>query len=202
MTLLWKPENWSVRLAELEARSGDIKEAPLRRDVRSLGMLLGQVLREQADEKLFAEVEELRQIAIRRREAQEGAPPKTEAAQPFAAALGSVHSLDLVQAYRLARAFAFYFELINLAETNHRKRRRLSLQLSGEEETQRGSMRGTLREMRKVGIPAEEALEFLRQVLVVPVFTAHPTEVARRSVMFKRRRMSDLLEQLDCIPLS
>ena len=45
MTLLWKPENWSVRLAELEARTGDIKEAPLRRDVRSLGMLLGQVLR-------------------------------------------------------------------------------------------------------------------------------------------------------------
>jgi phosphoenolpyruvate carboxylase len=126
MTLLWKPESWSLRLAELEARKGDIKEAPLRRDVRSLGMLLGQALREQAGEKLFAEVEELRQIAIRRREAQEGAPPKTEAAQPFATALGSVHSLDLVQAYRLARAFAFYFELINLAETNHRKRRRLS----------------------------------------------------------------------------
>ena len=76
MTLLWKPENWSLRLAELEARTGDIKEAPLRRDVRSLGMLLGQVLREQAGEALFAEVEELRQIAIRRREAQEGAAAK------------------------------------------------------------------------------------------------------------------------------
>ncbi len=73
MTLLWKPENWSLRLAELEARTGDIKEAPLRRDVRSLGMLLGQVLREQAGDELFAEVEELRQIAIRRREAQNGA---------------------------------------------------------------------------------------------------------------------------------
>jgi phosphoenolpyruvate carboxylase len=48
MTLLWKPESWSLRLAELEARKGDIKEAPLRRDVRSLGMLLGQALREQA----------------------------------------------------------------------------------------------------------------------------------------------------------
>jgi phosphoenolpyruvate carboxylase len=110
--------------------------------------------------------------------------------------------LDPVQAYRLARAFAFYFELINLAETNHRKRRRLSLQLSGEAEAQRGSMRGTLRQMRKVGISATEALEFLRRVMVVPVFTAHPTEVARRSVMFKRRRISDLLEQLDRIPLS
>jgi phosphoenolpyruvate carboxylase len=195
MTLLWKPENWSLRLAELEARTGDIKEAPLRRDVRSLGMLLGQVLREQAGEQLFGEVEELRQIAIRRREAQNG-----EDGQPFSSALGSVQSLDTVQAYRLARAFAFYFELINLAETNHRKRRRLSLQLSGD--TQRGSLRGTLRAMRSAGISGEAALDWLRSICIIPVFTAHPTEIARRVVMFKRRRIADLLEQLDRIPLS
>src|ERR1700678_3790918 len=195
MTLHWKPESWSLRLAELEARSSDIKEAPLRRDVRSLGMLLGQVLREQVGDPLFGEVEELRQIAIRRREAQSG-----EAAQPFTSALGSVHSLDTVQAYRLARAFAFYFELINLAETNHRKRRRLSLQLSGD--AQRGSLRGTLRAMRAAGISGEEALEWLRCISIISVFTAHPTEVARRVVMFKRRRIADLLEQLDRIPLS
>ncbi len=194
MTLLWKPESWSLRLAELEARTDDIKEAPLRRDVRSLGMLLGQVLREQAGEALFAEVEELRQIAIRRREAQ------ADSGEPFAAGLDSVHSLDLVQAYRLARAFAFYFELINLAETNHRKRRRLSLQLSGE--AQRGSLRGTLRAMKAAGITSEEALEWLRCIRIVPVFTAHPTEVARRVVMFKRRRIADLLEQVDRIPLA
>src|ERR1700733_5188109 len=200
MTLLWKPENWSLRLAELEARTGDIKEAPLRRDVRSLGMLLGQVLREQAGEPLFAEVEELRQIAIRRREAQEAADPQTEAAQPFAAALGSVSSLDLTQAYRLARAFAFYFELINLAETNHRKRRRLSLQLSGE--AQRGSLRGTLRAMRAAGISGEEALDWLRRLSMSPRMPTPPTEVARRVVMFKRHRIADLLEQLDRIPLS
>src|SRR5580693_7635195 len=195
MTLLWKPENWPLRLAELEARTGDIKEAPLRRDVRSLGMLLGQVLREQVGEQLFGEVEELRQIAIRRREAQNG-----EAGQPFSSGLGGVQSLDTVQAYRLARAFAFYFELINLAETNHRKRRRLSLQLSGD--TQRGSLRGTLRSMRAAGISGEAALDWLRSISIIPVFTAHPTEIARRVVMFKRRRIADLLEQLDRIPLS
>src|ERR1700722_15918264 len=205
MTLLWKLENWSVRLAELEARTGDIKEAPLRRDVRSLGMLLGQVLREQAGEPLFAEVEELRQIAIRRREAQEGPTlsgddAKTDAGPSFSAALSSVHSLDLVQAYRLARAFAFYFELINLAETNHRNRRRLSLQLSGD--AQRGALRGKLRAMRARGISGQEAVEWLRRISIIPVFTAHPTEVARRVVMFKRRRIADLLEQLDRIPLS
>jgi len=210
MTLLWKPDSWSLRLAELEARSGDIKEAPLRRDVRSLGMLLGQVLREQAGDHLFEEVEELRQIAIRRREAQnrrlsgdaETPGGEPEAQRLFASALDRVHALEPDQAYRLARAFAFYFELINLAETNHRKRRRLSMQLAGEAENQRGSLRGTLRQMHKVGIAAGEALEFLRRVTVIPVFTAHPTEVARRSVMFKRRRIGDLLERLDRIPLS
>ncbi len=196
MTLHWKPESWSLRLAELEARSSDIKEAPLRRDVRSLGMLLGQVLREQAGEQLFEEVEELRQIAIQRREA----GLQTEDGHAFATALDGVHSLDPAQAYRLARAFAFYFELINLAETNHRKRRRLSLQLSGE--AQRGSLRGTLRAMRAAGITGEEALDWLRSISVIPVFTAHPTEVARRVVTFKRHRIADLLEQLDRIPLS
>src|SRR5271154_2429614 len=196
MTLLWKPENWPLRLAELEPRTGDIKEAPLRRDVRSLGMLLGQVLREQAGEQLFGEVEELRQIAIRRREAQNG-----ESGQPFSSALGSVQSLDTVQAYRLARAFAFYFELINLAETNHRKRRRLSLQLSGDTVAQRGSLRGTLRAMRRVGISAEEALGWLQKIFIVPVFTAHPTEIARRSVLTKRRRIGEFLERLDRIPV-
>jgi phosphoenolpyruvate carboxylase len=196
MTLLWKPENWSLRLAELEARTGDIKEAPLRRDVRSLGMLLGQVLREQAGDQLFEEVEELRQIAIHRREAD----VQSEAGQAFATALDSVHSLDLVQAYSLARAFAFYFELINLAETNHRKRRRLSLQLSGD--AQRGSLRGTLRAMRAAGTSGEEARDWLRAISIIPVFTAHPTEIARRVVTFKRHRIADLLEQLDRIPLS
>ena len=62
MPSLWKPESWTQRLAELEARSGDLKEAPLRRDVRSLGLLLGRVLREQAGEKLYAKVEELRRL--------------------------------------------------------------------------------------------------------------------------------------------
>lgn len=200
MTSLWKPENWSQRLAELEARTDDVKEAPLRRDVRSLGMLLGQVLREQAGEDLYAEVEELRQIAIRRREAQSGSDIGIGSGQPFADGLASVHSLDLTQAYKLARAFAFYFELINLAETNHRKRRRLSLQLSGE--AQRGSLRGTLRAMRMAGISGDEALAWLRSIAIVPVFTAHPTEVARRVVMFKRRRIAELLEQLDRIPLA
>ncbi len=200
MALLWNPGSWSERLAELEARSGELKEAPLRRDVRSLGTLLGMVLREQAGDDLFAHVEALRQGTIRRRDA-EARGHADEAARDAASSLELVHSLPVERALLLTRAFGFYFELINLAETNHRKRRRTALQLTGEAGRQRGSLVGTLNEMRRVGISADEALEWLRQVLIVPVFTAHPTEIARRSVMFKRRRIGELLAELDRIPL-
>jgi phosphoenolpyruvate carboxylase len=200
MALLWNPESWSQRLAELEAHSGDLKEAPLRRDVRSLGTLLGAVLREQAGDDLFAHVEALRQGTIRRRDAEARGHEK-EAARHAAKALELVHSLPVERAILLTRAFAFYFELINLAETNHRKRRRIALQLSGEAGRQRGSLAGTLCEMRRVGISAAEAMDWLRRVLIVPVFTAHPTEVARRSVMFKRRRIGEFLTALDGIPV-
>ena len=200
MTLLWNPESWSGRLKELEAQSGELKEAPLRRDVRSLGMLLGEVLREQAGEDLFAHVEALRQGTIRRRDA-EARGNEEEAARHAAKALELVHSLPVARAILLTRAFAFYFELINLAETNHRKRRRIALRLSGQAGRQRGSLAGTLAEMRRVGIGAEEALDWLKRVLIVPVFTAHPTEVARRSVMYKRRRIGEFLEALDRIPI-
>jgi phosphoenolpyruvate carboxylase len=200
MALLWNPESWSQRLAELEARSGELKEAPLRRDVRSLGTLLGEVLREQAGKELFEHVEALRQGTIRRRDA-EARGKEEEAAQQAAGALKIIHSLPVEQAILLTRAFAFYFELINLAETNHRKRRRLALQLTGEAQHQRGSLAGTLREMRRVGIGADEAMDWLRRILIVPVFTAHPTEVARRTVMTKRRRIGEFLAELDRIPV-
>jgi phosphoenolpyruvate carboxylase len=201
MALLWSPESWSQRLAELEARSGELKEAPLRRDVRSLGTLLGEVLREQAGEDLFAHVEALRQGTIRRRDA-EARGEEEEAERHRAKALELVHSLPAERAILLTRAFAFYFELINLAETNHRKRRRIALQLTGEAGRQRGSLIGTLAEMRRVGITAEEAMQWLRRILIVPVFTAHPTEVARRTVMTKRRRIGEFLARLDQIPVA
>src|SRR5271170_2603460 len=208
MPSLWTPTDWPQRLAELQAATGELKEAPLRRDVRSLGMLLGEVLREQAGEPLYEAVEALRRIAIARREAeapQTGAADQADATAHLQQALARVHTLDLAAAYQLARAFGFYFELINLAETNHRKRRRLSLQLNQaaapSSAIQRGDLRGTLRRLREAGISANEVHSLLRRICVSPVFTAHPTEVARRSVMFKRRRISDLLEQLDRIPV-
>ena len=204
MPSLWSPTDWPQRLAELQAPTGDLKEAPLRRDVRSLGALLGEVLREQAGLPLYEAVEDLRRTAIARREA-ESDPASSNASalagQHLQHALARVQALTSDTAYQLARAFAFFFELTNLAETNHRKRRRLAHQLDPTAGPQRGSLRGALRQMRRAGISATEALALLARITVMPVFTAHPTEVARRSVMSKRRRISTLLEQLDRIPV-
>ena len=198
MPSLWTPERWTDRLAELEAHDFESKQAPLRRDVRSLGALLGQVLREQAGDELFEKVETLRRASIARREAElagdfDAARARLEEARTLTRAAAE----DPSTAHKLARAFAFYFELINLAETNHRKRRRRAGMLVNDDTVQRGSMRGTLRRLREAGYTRESALELLARICIIPVFTAHPTEVARRSVMFKRRRISDLLEQID-----
>jgi phosphoenolpyruvate carboxylase len=202
MPSLWTSESWTDRLAELEARSGEAKELPLRRDVRSLGILLGQVLREQVGDALFDSVESLRRTAIARRES-DGKDEVAAEQQLLEEALSLTHTAvaDPTTAYRLARAFAFYFELINLAETNHRKRRRRSALLDANATPQRGSLRGTLRRLREAGVSRAGALVLLARVCIIPVFTAHPTEVARRSVMFKRRSISDLLEKLDGIPI-
>ncbi len=198
----WQPIRWSDRLAELEARTPELKQAPLRRDIRSLGALLGQVLREQAGDELYALVEQLRRIAIARREAEaSGNAAEAQRQLEQAQALTREASADPQRAYELARAFAFYFELINLAETNHRKRRRLATMLDTAVPPQRGSLRGTFRRLREAGHTRESILALLGRICVMPVFTAHPTEVARRSVMFKRRRISELLEQLDILGL-
>ncbi len=202
MPSLWLPASWPDRLAELLAPAAELKAAPLRRDIRSLGMLLGQVLREQGAPGIYDEVESLRLAAIARRDAESEAGAGAESK----GALNSgAHAEDSARAYQLARAFSFYFELINLAETNHRKRRRRAHQMEdsaeGAQRVQRGSLQGTLRAMREAGVSRAEALDLLGRICISPVFTAHPTEVARRSVMFKRRRISDLLEQMDRIPI-
>ncbi len=202
---LWSAPDQGKRLIELTSDEPHVKEAPLRRDVRSLGRLLGEVLKEQAGESLFNAVEEIRQLAIEYRELKYDGPQDRGAAREHElterVAL-IIRDMDLVEAYRMTKAFAIYFELTNLAETNHRKRRRRTAQLSPERPPQPGSIRGTLRRMRQSGIDLQTALKWLRQIEVIPVFTAHPTEVARRTVLFKRQRIAANLELLDRLPLT
>jgi phosphoenolpyruvate carboxylase len=201
---LWGTGDQRGRLDELTSgTTSPAKDLPLRRDVRLLGILLGRVLVEQVGESLLGVVEELRRIFIQHRE-----QPRSQTASPdfedplLNQARETISGLTVNQAHRVTKAFAIYFELTNLAETNHRKRRRRAAKLHAEQPALEGSFRGTFRRMRAAGIDAGQALEVLRKIKVVPVFTAHPTEVARRTVLLKRRRIGKQLERLDRLPLS
>jgi len=200
MEPLWGAQDQAARLAELVASTEDRgKEHPLRRDVRSLGTLLGRVLSEQAGPGIFQKVEQLRRLLIQARVNSSGHTELHNGEMKQARTV--VEDLSIQQAYWITKAFAIYFELTNLAETNHRKRRRRAAKINPEHATQPGSFRGTLQRMREAGMAADQAMLALRQVKVLPVFTAHPTEVARRTVLQKRRRISRLLEHLDRLPL-
>jgi phosphoenolpyruvate carboxylase len=199
MDSLWLAKDQAKRLAELTAGTADSeKQTPLRRDVRSLGVLLGRVLVEQAGEKLLEKVEELRRLLIQQREEE---PEAIAESSLMAHARDVVGKMELEDAYRVTKAFAIYFELTNLAETNHRKRRRRAAKLHAEQPPLAGSFHGTLLRMRAAGISAADALAALQRVKIVPVFTAHPTEVARRTVLMTRRRIAQHLENLDRLPL-
>ena len=198
---LWSDGAQATRLGELVADRGDpAKEVPLRRDVRSLGMLLGRVLVEQEGEAFFHVVEQLRRQLIHHRDL-----PTSEidyAAGSMAGAPEIVAALSVEDAYRVTKAFAIYFELTNLAETNHRKRRRRAARLQAGETRMDGSFRGTLLRMHELGISPNAMFDFLRKIKIEPVFTAHPTEITRRTIRIKRGRIAACLERLDQLPLS
>ena len=198
MELFWQSEDQPQRLAELCGSQEEERDRPLRRDVRSLGMLLGMVIREQAGEATFALEETLRELVIADRKAiatDTGPRPLQERAR------ATVSSLSLEETHNIVKAFANFFELTNLAESNERKRRLRAGGL-GTVPPKAGSMRGTLLRLRNAGISADAVLAALAQLELVPVFTAHPTEVARRVVLRKRRRIAAVLAGLDHLPLT
>src|SRR5438477_3963426 len=197
---LWSDGPQASRLAELTADTSDpAKELPLRRDVRSLGILLGRVLVEQEGEAFFNVVEELRKLLIQHRE--QSLPDATPHIEPDASLITRareiISALPVDDAYRVTKAFAIYFELTNLAETNHRQRRRRAAHLQSGKTRLAGSFQGTLVRLRAAGITPETIHESLGKVHVTPVFTAHPTEITRHTIRLKRRRIAGNLAQLD-----
>ena len=200
---LWHVGDQSVRLAELTAHSEEpAKDNPLRRDVRSLGAILGQVLVEQAGQDVYESVEGLRRLLIEYRESARRSQGQASTPELMLKAQEIVSKMDVTRAYQVTKAFAIYFELTNLAETNHRKRRRRAGKLDREHAPLAGSFRGTLLRMKEAGISADDALAALSRIIITPVFTAHPTEVARQTVLLKRRRIAQQLERLDRLPLA
>ncbi|HVN20867.1 MAG TPA: phosphoenolpyruvate carboxylase [Dongiaceae bacterium] len=199
----WKFDDQQARLAELTAPSDETaKDNPLRRDVRSLGAILGEVIAEQAGQELFESVETLRRLLIERRESARRAPDQPPSRELMRKIQQLIGNMDLSRAHLVTKAFATYFELTNLAETNHRKRRRRSGKLALNQSPLPGSLRGTLSRLKGSGVSAHQALAALSELRITPVFTAHPTEVARQTVLLKRRRIAKELERLDHLPLT
>ncbi len=153
-----------------------LPDAPLRDDVRRLGALVGRMLAEQDSPAFLDEVERVRIAAIARR--QEGAPLATLTA-PLA-------GLDATRAEALARAFATYFNAVNIAERVHRIRRRRDYQREGGA-PQPESLRDVLQRLKAQGVAAQELLDWLFKLEVEPVFTAHPTEAVRASLLEKEQ---------------
>ena len=206
-SLFWKADDQAERLAELISHDPEVKDAPLRRDVRSLGYVLGQILTEQGGETLFTTVEALRWLAIEYRQVAlaqqtDDRPPPNAADALLERITAQIKTVSVAEAYAVTKAFALYFALTNLAETNHRLRRQRAAQLSADRIPHPGSFRGTLQRLRAAGIRADRVLAQLQHVCVIPVFTAHPTEVTRRTVLAAQRRIAHTLAQLDGLPLT
>ncbi len=159
----------------------------LRADVGRLGSMVGAMLAEQCGDGFFQRVEAVRVAAIRRR--QEGAPLD---------ALGaSLAGLDAAHAEMLARAFATYFQAVNVAERVHRIRRRRDYQRAGGA-PQPESLLDVLARLEAEGVGVDELLAWLQRLWVQPVFTAHPTEAVRRSLLEKEQAIvSSLVDGFD-----
>lgn len=158
------------------------KDRPLRRDVGALGARLGELLAELAPEGVFETVEAARQIARRRRrgDATAGADLDT-----------LLEHLPPDRALAIARAFSAYFGVVNTAEQVHRMRRRVDYLREGE--LQPGSLRASLAALAARGVTLDELRATLGELLVEPVFTAHPTESVRRTLLKKDQRLARAL---------
>ncbi|MCX7513962.1 phosphoenolpyruvate carboxylase [Frateuria sp. STR12] len=151
-------------------------DGPLREDVGRLGRLVGRMLAEQGGEAFFQRVEAVRQASIQRRH--EG--------EPVAALARSLEGMDADQAEALARAFATYFHAVNIAERVHRIRRRRDYQRAGSA-PQPESLLDVLGRLKAEGVGTDELLGWLERLWIEPVFTAHPTEAVRRSLLEKEQ---------------
>ena len=157
-----------------------IKDSALREDVHALGALIGEMLRDQGGDDFFKLVEDDRLAAIQRRE---GAAvggrelqERTMGRSPSAAT-------------NLTRAFAIWFQAVNTAEMVHRVRRRRQY-LNDSSTSQPGGIADCIARLRRDGVTLTQALELIGSMSIEPVFTGHPTESTRRTILRKQEHIA------------
>ena len=164
-------------------------ERPLTEDIRLLGRILGDVIREQEGQDAFDLIEKIRKLSVAfRRDAD------TEADTALKKLL---KRLTGDQTVSVIRAFTYFSHLANLAEDRHHIRRRAVHERAGE--TQEGSLEVAMARLRWAGISPKTISETLAQSYVAPVLTAHPTEVQRKSILDAERDIAQLLTARDDI---
>jgi phosphoenolpyruvate carboxylase len=165
------------------------KHEALREDVHALGMLVGEILREQGGRQLFELVELDRHAAIRRRDGDE------HAALELAA---SVRDRPPALARDLVRAFSMWFQAVNLAEKVHRIRRRREYFRQDSGRPQPSGVEDGIGSLKARGLGFEDLLALLGGLRIEPVFAAHSMESTRRTLLRKQQRVAQhLLDRLD-----
>ena len=170
-------------------RTRDDKDLPLFEDIRFLGRLLGDVVREQEGDAVFDVVETIRQTAVRFRREDDNAAALALDKQ--------LRDLSPEQTVSVVRAFSYFSHLANIAEDRHRNRRHRIHDLAGSA-PQAGTIAHSLERLAQAGAAATPVLQqFFNDALIVPVLTAHPTEVQRKSTLDSQHDVARLLAERD-----
>jgi len=162
----------------------------LSEQIHLLGDLLGETIVEQEGRPLFDLVEEVRGLAKSHRVGDEAAGERL---------LQRIEALPLAESRGVVKAFATYFKLVNLAEEQERvrvlRRREREAHRSGAAPLE--TIGAAVRDLREAGVAAADVQTLLDRLLIMPVFTAHPTEAKRRTILTKLARIADVLRALD-----
>ena len=161
---------------------------PLRHDIRLLGRLLGEVIAECEGKRVFDTIETLRRTAVKfRREGNDADGKLLEQ---------RVKRLEGSDPNSVARAFSYFLHLANIAEDRDQNRRQRARALTGDAPA-RGSLRDAVQALGRQGVSAARIRRLLADACVMPVLTAHPTEVQRKSTLDVHREIATALAQRD-----
>jgi phosphoenolpyruvate carboxylase len=162
---------------------------PLRRDVKLLGNILGEILINHGGSALLDKVEKIRLMCKTLREHFDQSI--------YDALKEEISSLDAPMRKQVIRAFSMYFHLINAAELNHRIRRRRQYQLEDETIVQPASIESAILSLKENNIEEDVIQDTLNTLSLELVITAHPTEATKRSILEIQQRIAEILKSLD-----
>ncbi|SFV16427.1 phosphoenolpyruvate carboxylase [Pseudoduganella namucuonensis] len=174
------------------SKAVEFKDELLGRDIRQLGRMLGDTIRAQHGDEAFNRIENIRQVAIRfRREADVQAQEELDQA---------LHALSQEETRQLIRAFSYFSLLANIAEDQHHTRRGRAHLIAGSA-PRVGSMAKAVQNVVNAG--CTDALgDFFADAHISPVFTAHPTEVQRKSTLNCQMAIARILDERDRVQMT